>query len=57
MSTSKTKAMGMYGNDIRSLKTVLKGKITEKVMKFKYLGNRISEFKKDINYNCEHVIE
>jgi hypothetical protein len=54
-STSETKSVGMRGKDIKRLKIVIDGKIIEQVTEFKYLGNRISEFHKDVN--CSHTTE
>jgi hypothetical protein len=46
----KTKLMGMCGNKIRRLKIMIEGKIIENITEFKYLGNKISEYKKDVEY-------
>jgi hypothetical protein len=40
----------MCSNDIRNLKIVREGKTIEEFMKFIYIGNRLSEFKKDMEY-------
>jgi len=53
ISTSKTKSMGMCGNEIRRLKIMIEGKIIEKVTEFDYLGNKISEYKKDMEYKLQ----
>jgi hypothetical protein len=51
--TAKTKSMGMCGNEIRSLKIMKDGKIIEQVPEFNYLGSKISEHKKDIEYKLQ----
>jgi hypothetical protein len=43
ISTSKTKSMGMCGNEIRRLKIMIDGKIMEDVTEFNYTGSKISE--------------
>jgi hypothetical protein len=53
VSTSKTKSMRMHGNEIRRLKIVIEGKIIEQVTLFKYLGNKISEYNKDMEYRLQ----
>jgi hypothetical protein len=50
---SKTKSMAMCGNYTTQLKIVIEGTTTEQVMKFSYSGNRISEFKKDMEYKLQ----
>jgi hypothetical protein len=52
MSTSQTKPMGMCGNEIERLKIMTEGNIIEHVTEFKYIGNNISEYKKDREYNA-----
>jgi hypothetical protein len=53
ISTSKTKSMGMCGNRIRRLKIMIHGKIIEQVTEFNYLGSKISEYKKDMEYKLQ----
>jgi uncharacterized HAD superfamily protein len=53
ISTSKTKSMGMCGNEIRRLKIMIDGKITEQATEFNYLGSKISEYKKDMKYKLQ----
>jgi len=43
ISSTKTKAMAMWGNHIQRVKIVKNGSIIEQVTDFKYLGYRISE--------------
>jgi hypothetical protein len=52
ISTSKTKSIGMCGNEIQSLKMMIKGKIIEQVTEFVYLGNKISH-NKDMKYKLQ----
>jgi hypothetical protein len=44
--------MGMCGNEIQRLK-ITEGKITEQVTEFKYLGNRVSDYKKYVKYTLQ----
>jgi hypothetical protein len=53
ISTSKTKSVGMCGYEIRSLKIMIEGKITEQVTELNYLGDKISEYKKDMEYKFQ----
>jgi hypothetical protein len=53
MSTSKTKSMGMCGNEIGKMKIMIDGKIIEQVIEFNYLGSKISEYKKDVQYKLQ----
>ena len=46
ISSTKTKSMAMWGNHIQRVKIVINDNIIEQVTDFKYLGYRISEFKK-----------
>ena len=43
ISSTKTKSMAMWGNNIQRVKTVINDNIIEQVTDFKYLGYRISE--------------
>ena len=47
ISSTKTKSMAMWGNDIQGVKIVTKN-IIEPVTDFKYLGYRVSEYKSDL---------
>jgi hypothetical protein len=42
--------MGMCGNEIRRLKVAIEGKMIEEPMEAKYLGNKVSEYKKGMEY-------
>jgi hypothetical protein len=53
ISTPKTKLMGLCGNKIRRLKIMIEGKIIENITEFKYLGNKISEYKKDVEFKLQ----
>jgi hypothetical protein len=44
--------MGMCGNEIQRLK-ITEGKITDQVTEFKYLGNRVSDYKKYVKYTLQ----
>ena len=48
ISSSNTKAMAMWGNQIQRVKIVINDNIIEKVTDFKYLGYRISDYKSDL---------
>jgi hypothetical protein len=43
----------MCGNEIRRLKIVMEGTLLNKVTEFDYLGNKISEYKKDMEYKLQ----
>jgi hypothetical protein len=43
----------MCGNEIRRLKIVIEGTLLNKVTEFYYLGNKISEYKKDMEYKLQ----
>jgi hypothetical protein len=45
--------MGMCGNEIQRLKIVTEGIITEQVIEFNYPGNKISEYKEDMEYKLQ----
>jgi hypothetical protein len=45
--------MGMCGNEIRRLKIMIDGRIIEQVTEFNYLGSKISEYKKDVEYKLQ----
>jgi hypothetical protein len=45
--------MGMCGNDIRRIIIKAEGILIEQVTEFKHLWNRISEFKKDVDYKLQ----
>jgi hypothetical protein len=45
ISSTKTKAMAMWGNHIQRVNIVINDSIIEQVTDFKYLGYRISEYK------------
>jgi hypothetical protein len=47
----------MCGDNVKWLKLVTEGQFIENIMKFKYLWNRISEFKKDRTIKRVHVID
>jgi hypothetical protein len=47
----------MCDDNIKWLKLVIEGQFTENIMEFKYLWNRISEFKKDRAIKRVHVID
>jgi ferritin-like protein len=48
ISSTKTKSMTMWGNDIQRVKIVMNDNIIEQVTDFKYLGYRISEYGSDL---------
>ena len=48
ISSTKTKSMAMWGNNIQRVKIVIDDKIIEQVTEFKYLGYCISEYKSDL---------
>jgi len=48
ISSTKTKSMEMWRNQIQRVKIVINDNIIEQVTDFKYLGYRISEFKSDL---------
>jgi hypothetical protein len=48
ISSTKTKSIAMCGNHIERVKIVVNGNIIEQVTGFKYLGYRISEYKRDL---------
>ena len=48
ISSTKTKSMAMWGENIQRVKFVINDNIIEKVTDFKYLGYRISENKSDL---------
>jgi len=48
ISSTKTKSMAMCGNYIQRVKIVINDNIIEQVIDFKYLGYRISEYKRDL---------
>ena len=48
ISSTKTKAMAMWGNHIQRVIIVINNNITEQVTDFKYLGYCISEYKSDL---------
>jgi hypothetical protein len=46
---SKTKSVGMCGNEIRRLKLVIGGgKIVERVTEFNYIRSKFSKYKEDV---------
>ena len=47
ISSTKTKAMAMWGNHIQRVKIVINESIIEEVTDFKYLGYRVSGYKSD----------
>jgi len=47
-SSTKTKAMAMWGNHTQRAKIVINDSVIEQVTDFKYLGYRISEYKSDL---------
>jgi hypothetical protein len=49
----KENSKGMYGNEIRRLNTMIEETLSEHVIEFKNLGNKISEYKKDIYYKLQ----
>jgi hypothetical protein len=53
ISTSKTKSMGVCGSEILRLKMMTDGKIIKQVTEFNYLGRKISEYKKDMEYKLQ----
>jgi hypothetical protein len=53
ISTSKTKSKGMCGNEIRRLRIMIEGKIIEQVSEFNYVGSKISEYKKGMEYKLQ----
>jgi hypothetical protein len=48
ISSTKTKSMAMYGNQIQRVKFVINEKIIEQVTEFIFLGYCISEYKSDL---------
>ena len=48
ITSTKTKSMAMWGNNIQRVKFVINENIIEKVTDFKYLGYRILEYGSDI---------
>ena len=48
ISSTKTKAMEMWGNNIQRVNIVINGSIFERVTDFKYPGYCISEYKSDL---------
>jgi len=48
ISSTKTKAVAMWGNHIQRVKIVINDSITEQVTDFKHLGYCISEYKSDV---------
>jgi hypothetical protein len=50
---AETKSVGVCSKDIKRVKIEIDGKIIERVTEFRYLGNRISEFHKDIEYKLQ----
>jgi hypothetical protein len=48
ISSTKTKSMATWGNHIQRVKIVINDNIIEEVTDFKYLGYRISEYKRDL---------
>jgi hypothetical protein len=52
LSSTKTKSIARWGNQIQRVKIVIKDKIIEQVTEFKYLGYCISEYKSDW---CRHL--
>ena len=48
ISSTKTKSVAMWGNNIQRVKIVINDNIIEQVTDFKYLGYRISEYKSDL---------
>ena len=48
ISSTKTKAMAMWGNHIQRVEIVINNNITKHVTDFKYLGYCISEYKSDL---------
>jgi hypothetical protein len=53
ISASKIKSMGKCGNEIRRLKIMIDGKIIDQVTEFNYVGSKISEYKKDMEYKLQ----
>jgi hypothetical protein len=43
----------MCAKGIKIVKIVINGKIIEQITEYKYLGNRISEFHRDIEYKLQ----
>jgi len=48
ISSTKTKSMTMWGNQIKRVKIVINDIIIEQVTVLKYLGYRTSEYKSDL---------
>ena len=48
ITSTKTKSMATWGNNIQRVKIVINDNIIEEVTDFKYLGYRISEYKSDL---------
>jgi len=53
ISSTKTKSMAIWGNNIQMVKIVINDNIIEQVTDFKYFGYRISEYKSDIEYKLQ----
>jgi hypothetical protein len=53
ISTSKTKYVAMCSNVSQRLKMVIEGKVTEQVTELKFLGNKVSKYKKDMKYKFQ----
>ena len=51
ISSTKTKAMAMWGNQIQRVKIVINDNIIEQVTDFKYPGYCLSEYKSDLEDN------
>ena len=48
ISSTETKAMAIWGNQIQRVKIVINDSIIEQITDFKYLGYCISEYKSDL---------
>ena len=48
ISSTKTKSMATWGNHLQRVKIVINDNIIEQVTDFKYLGDRISEYKSNL---------
>jgi len=48
ISSTKTKSMAMWGNHTQRVNIVIDDNIIEYVTDFKYLGDRISEYKSNL---------
>jgi hypothetical protein len=53
----KNKSMVVWGNHIQKVKIVINDNIIEQGARFKYLGYRISEYKRDLEYYCKHTTQ